>query len=255
MKLIKGKTILYDSDEEFYSRQTLGAKPHDKNRIVRTFIAEAVRFLMLGGKLDYTEPPAERADPDFSADAKFLDVGCRDGWSLTYLKKGCLDGFTLFPPKKRFKCTCGLELSRETVKYARAKGRNVIQGDIRNLVIGENAFDVIFTRHCLEHTDRPLDALRNMVRMLKPGGTLLVIVPREDHDLDPEKSLHSYQFRNDNELADLVAAAGLTVVNSFRRNEYSYRKRKHWYKLSARPRHMGPELWVLATRPQRRVSL
>ena len=60
MKLIKGKTIAYDSDEEFYSRQVLGARPHDNNRIVKTCIAEAIRFLMLGGKLDYTEPPAEK---------------------------------------------------------------------------------------------------------------------------------------------------------------------------------------------------
>jgi SAM-dependent methyltransferase len=246
MKLIKGKTIVYDSDEEFYSRQVLGARPHDNNRIVKTHIAEAIRFLMLGGKLALTEPPAERTDPNFSADTKFLDVGCRDGWSLTYLKKGCPNGFTIFPPKKRFSNTCGLELSRETVKYARAKGRNVIEGDIRNLVIGENVFDVVFTRHCLEHLDRPLDALRNIARMLKPGGTLLVIVPREDQDLNPEKSLHSHQFRNDNELADLIAAAGLTVVDGFRRNKYSYHKRKYWYKLSARLRWTSPELWVLA---------
>jgi SAM-dependent methyltransferase len=246
MKLIKGKTIAYDSDEEFYSRQILGAKPHDNDRIVKTRIAEAIRFLMLGSNLDYTEPPAERTDPNFPADTKFLDVGCRDGWSLAYLKKGCPAGVTLFPPKKRFRNTYGLELSHKTVTYARAKGCNVIQGDIRNLVIGENSFDVIFTRHCLEHLDRPLDALRNIARILKPGGTLLTIVPKENQDLNPEKSLHSYQFRNDDELADLVAAAGLT--DGFRRNEYSYRKRKYWYKLSARPHRTSPELWVLATK-------
>ncbi len=248
MKLIKGRKIIYDSDEEFYCRQISGAKPHDNDRIVKSCIAEAIRFLMLGGKLDYTEPPAERIDPNFPADTKFLDVGCRDGWSLAYLEKGCPGSFTLFPSAKRFNNACGLELSGETVKYAKAKERNVIQGDIRNMVIGENIFDVVFSRHCLEHLDKPLDAMRNITRMLKVGGTLLVIVPRENQDIDPEKSLHSYQFRSDNELADLAAAAGLTVLDSFRRNEYSHRKRKYWYKLSAKPRCIGPELWVLAAR-------
>lgn len=246
MKVIKGRTVVYDSDKEFYAHQVLGARPHDNDRNVKVRIAEALRFLMLGGKLDYTELLVERADPIFPSGIKFLDVGCREGWSLTYLRRGCPDSFTLFPPKKRFSNTCGLELSHKTVKYARAKRRNVIQGDIRHLVIEENSFDVIFTRHCLEHLDKPLDALKNIARMLKPGGTLLAIVPKEIQDINPEKSLHSYQFRNDNDLADLVIAAGLTVTYYFRRNEYSYRKRKYWYKLSARLRYTEPELWVLA---------
>jgi len=45
------------------------------------------------------------------------------------------------------------------VEYAQSKGRNVIQGDIRHLVIEENAFDLIYTRHCIEHLDDPLLAL------------------------------------------------------------------------------------------------
>ena len=248
MKLIEGRTVTYDSDGEFYSRQVQGARPHDNDRIVKARISEALRFLMLGGELGYTEPPVSRANPDFASDVKILDVGCRDGWSLTYLKRGCPNGFTLFPPKKRFRNTCGLELSRETVKYAKSCGRNVIQGDIRNLVIEENAFDVIFTRHCLEHLDRPLDALKNMAKMLRPGGILLAIVPKETQDIDPEKSLHSCQFRSDNDLVDLVADAGLTIIDNFRRKEYSYRMRKYWYKLTTRPRRTGPELWALATK-------
>lgn len=239
---------MYNSDEEFYSHQVQGARPHDNNRIVRTRITEALRFLLFGGKLLNTEPPAERADPNFSPDIRFVDVGCRDGWSLKYLKAGCSGGFTFFLPKKKFCNTCGLELSHETVKYARTRGRTVIQGDIRNLVIKESAFDVIYTRHCLEHLDKPLDALKNIAKMLTSGGTLLAIVPKETKDINPEKTLHSYQFRNDNDLADLVTAAGLIVTCGFRRNEYSYRMRKYWYKLSARLRRMGPELWVLATK-------
>jgi hypothetical protein len=84
--------------------------------------------------------------------------------------------------------------------------------------------------------------------MLKPGGTFLAIVPKESEDLDMEKSVHSYQFRNDDELARLVTDAGLTVTQNFCRNEYTYRMRKYWYKLSARERCMGPELWVFATK-------
>ena len=204
---------------------------------------------MLGGKLDYTEPPVERPDPQFLPDIRFLDVGCRDGWSLTYLKRGCPDGLSLFPPKKRFRNTCGIELIDKIVEYAQRKKRNVIQGDIRHLVIEENAFDLIYTRHCLEHLDDPLEALKNITKMLKPGGSLLAIVPKENQDINPRKSVHSYQFRNNDELASLITSAGLTVTQRFRRNEYTYRKRKYWHRLSPRLRCMGPELWVFATKP------
>jgi SAM-dependent methyltransferase len=243
MKVIEGKRVTYDSDEEFYTHQARRSKPYDHNLLVKSLIAEALRFCMLGGTLDHTDPPIKRADPNFAHDIRILDIGCGDGWSLHYLKGGCPDGFTLFPPKKKYRNTCGIELIHKTVEYAQKKGRNVIQGDIRHLAIEENTFDLIYTRHCLEHLDDPLKALKNITKILKS------IVPKESTDLNPQRSVHSHQFRNDNELAYLITAAGLTVTNSFRRNEYMYRKRKYWYKLSARLRYMGPELWVFATKP------
>ena len=249
MKVIEGKRVTYDSDEEFYIHQARRSKPYDHNLLVKSLISEALRFCIFGGTLKHTDPPIKRADPDFSSDIRILDIGCGDGWSLEYLRKGCPDGFSLFGPKKSFHNTCGIELVHKVVEYAKKKGRNVIQGDIRYLSIEENSFDLIYTRHCLEHIDDPLKALKNVTRILKPGGTLFAIVPKESTDLDPDRSVHSHQFRDDDELANLITAAGLRVTNSFRRNEYMYRKRKYWYKLSARLRYMGPELWVFATKP------
>lgn len=249
MKVIEGKRVIYNSDEEFYAHQARRSKPYDHNRVVKGRIAEALRFCMFGGRLKHTDPPIQRSDPGFASDIRILDVGCGDGWSLDYLARGCPEGFALFPPKKRFRNACGIEMIHTVVEYAQTKGRNVVQGDIRYFVIEENAFDLIYTRHCLEHLDKPLDAIKNIAKMLKPGGTLFAIVPKENQDINPQKTVHSYQFRNDNELAHLVRAAGLTVLQSFHRNEYTYRKRKYWYKLSARLRYMGPELWVFGTKP------
>jgi SAM-dependent methyltransferase len=248
MKVIEGKRVAYDSDEEFYAHQARRSKRSDNNRVVKGRIAEALRFCMLGGQLKYTDPPVERGDPGFPTDIRILDVGCGDGWSLDFLAKGCPEAFALFPPKKGFRNACGIEMIHSVVEYAQSKGRNVIQGDIRRLVTEADAFDLIYTRHCIEHLDDPLAAIKNIAKMLKPKGTLLAIVPKEDKDLDPEKSVHSYQFRDDDDLARLATRAGLTVTESFRRNGYTYRKRKYWYRLSRRPRYMGPELWVFATK-------
>jgi SAM-dependent methyltransferase len=248
MKVIDGRRVAYESDEEFYLRQALRSEPADKNRVIKSRISEALRFLMFGGKLKNTVPPAERDNPNFASDVKFLDIGCADGWSLVYLGKGCPCGFTIIHPKKKFFNTCGIEMIQEVAEYGKRKGLNIIQGDIRRLVIEENAFDIIYTRHCIEHIDDPLLAIKNIAKMLKPKGTFLVIVPWEQIDLNPEKSVHSYQFRNDDDLVKLVTNAGLKVTNSFVRSGYTYRKRKYWYRLWLRRRYMGPELWVFATK-------
>ena len=246
MRLVSPKRVMHDSDEEFYNRQKPRSNPHDNNRLVTGRGAELLRFLMVGGELVHSEPLAVRGNPDYPSDVKFLDVGCRDGWSLDYLNRGCPVGF--FKGSKQFNNVLGLELINETVDYAKNKGRNVVQADISKTVIEENAFDVIYTRHCLEHLEDPLEALKNMAKMLKPGGTLFAIVPKETEDLNLERSVHSYLFSADDELAKLIEEAGLRVTQNIVRKEYFFKKRKYWYKLRAKRRHWGPELAVLATK-------
>lgn len=248
MKVLQGKRVFYDNDNEYYRRQEAGAKPHDRDRIVRYRIAEAIHFLFFGGTLKYTEPTIMGKNPRFDRNVRFLDVGCRDGWSLSFLNSGCLSWPWNFFSRKKFLHACGIELCLGTVKYARSRGREVVQGDIRNLVLEEDAFDVIFSRHCLEHIDTPLNALGNMKRMLKPAGTIMLIVPEEKVDIDINKSRHSYQFRDGKELVKLVQSAGFKIINSFRRSEFIIRKRKYWYKVFAKRKYIGPELWVLATK-------
>ena len=248
MQVVDGRRVKYDSDEEFYSHQAKCPHFYDVNRIIRRRTAEAIRFFLLGGTLTHTVPPVTRSDPGFSPDMRFLDIGCADGWSLTYVNKGCPERGSFSRPAKRFHDTCGLELIHEVAEYAQKKGRNVRQGDIRRLVLEENAFDAIYTRHCLEHLDDPFAVLKNVERMLKPGGNLMAIVPLEERDINADRSVHSYQFRDDADLANLVRAAGLTVVQSFRRNGYTFRMRKYWYRLRAPIRQAEPELWVIAAK-------
>jgi SAM-dependent methyltransferase len=41
-------------------------------------------------------------------------------------------------------------------------------------------FDFVHSSHCLEHMRDPLEALRNWLRVLRPGGYAVVMVPDED---------------------------------------------------------------------------
>jgi SAM-dependent methyltransferase len=249
MQVVNGRRVVYNSDEEYYLRQVSGSRPRDTKPVRKAPIAEALRFLMVGGSLDHTTPPVTRADPGFGPGVRFLDVGCRDGWSLTCLQKGLYRGWTHAICAKRFPDVSGMELCRETVQYAQSRGRIVTRADVRKQRIADNAFDIVFTRHCLEHLDEPQKGLANIAAMLKPGGVLLAIVPKEDTPIDVQRSIHSYQFCADDDLANMVRAAGLDVFCHFRRDGHSYYLRSRWYKLKARLRHAEPELWVLARKP------
>ncbi len=46
--------------------------------------------------------------------------------------------------------------------------------------VADNSFDFVHSSHCLEHMVDVVVAVRNWIRVLKPGGYLIVTVPDED---------------------------------------------------------------------------
>ena len=58
---------------------------------------------------------------------------------------------------------------------------DVGDGDAQMLeTLADNSFDFAYSSHCLEHVRDPLIALRNWIRVVKPGGHLVFAVPDED---------------------------------------------------------------------------
>ncbi len=54
-------------------------------------------------------------------------------------------------------------------------------GDAQLLAtVADNSFDFVHSSHCLEHMRDPVEALQHWLRVLKPGGHLVVLVPDED---------------------------------------------------------------------------
>lgn len=54
-------------------------------------------------------------------------------------------------------------------------------GDAQELVnLPDESFDFLYSSHCLEHLRDPRIALRNWLRVVKPGGYLVIQVPDED---------------------------------------------------------------------------
>lgn len=55
---------------------------------------------------------------------------------------------------------------------------DVPDGDAQSLVgVAASSFDLVISSHCLEHVQRPFDALERWFKVVKPGGHLVVTVP------------------------------------------------------------------------------
>lgn len=54
----------------------------------------------------------------------------------------------------------------------------VIEADMASMPqIESNKYDFVFACHCVEHCERVVDALREFMRVLKPGGRLFIATP------------------------------------------------------------------------------
>jgi 2-polyprenyl-6-hydroxyphenyl methylase/3-demethylubiquinone-9 3-methyltransferase len=76
-----------------------------------------------------------------------------------------------------------LTVSDISEKLAREVGQKLnvpwLQEDACALSFPDNSFDVVISSECIEHTSDPKRALREMTRVLKPGGLIVVTSPNK----------------------------------------------------------------------------
>jgi SAM-dependent methyltransferase len=96
--------------------------------------------------------------------ARILDAGCGSGRNMVELA--------------RLGTVTGVELSETSVCLARARDvGEVIEGSVLEMPFEPDSFDLAVSLDVIEHLDQDLDALRELRRVVAPGGALLVTVP------------------------------------------------------------------------------
>jgi len=91
---------------------------------------------------------------------------------------GCGDGLFLFPLKKKGWQTYGFEISRLVAERAKGSGIEVALGsELSEVLYPDNFFDVVRIWHVLEHLPHPFATLKEIHRILKPKGLLIIGVP------------------------------------------------------------------------------
>ncbi len=102
-----------------------------------------------------------------------LDIGCGAGnYSLKMLTKIADLNCTLVDLSKPM-----LEKAKERVSVKTNSTVEIIQGDIREVVLKDNSFDIILAGAVLHHLRNDNDwetTFRKLFRLLKPGGCLMI---------------------------------------------------------------------------------
>lgn len=100
-----------------------------------------------------------------------IEIGCGEGFSTERLRK-------MLPESVHMSAS---EFVAELVPRAQERnpGIIVIQESVYDLTHEDASFDLVFLLEVMEHLDYPEKALEEIRRVLKPGGVLIVGVPRE----------------------------------------------------------------------------
>lgn len=138
---------------------------------------------------------------------RILDVGCGSGVLLNLLHK---KGFEV----------SGVDLSIDAAEIVKQNyGLDVAVGSIEDVFFDPGSFDVVVLLHTLEHVPNPRAMLKEVIRILKPSGRLVVQVPNIDslqfrlfgvrwYGLDVPRHLIDY---SQSSILKLLSEVGLNV--------------------------------------------
>jgi len=112
-------------------------------------------------------------------DSNILDIGCRTGIYLWFLKKNGFDN------------VYGIEVHDESVKVAQRRGLDAITGDAHKLPYEDNFFSAVSCTQVVEHFYSPTTVLKEISRVLKPDGVLWIDAPLEGSNAYNETYNHA----------------------------------------------------------------
>jgi len=129
---------------------------------------------------------------------RVLDIGCGQGVALERFAQRGLEAL-------------GITLNDSDIEACRAKGFDVQRMDQSFLDFPDASFDLLWCRHCLEHSIMPYFTLCEFNRVIAPGGYLYVEVPAPDTSCQHQLNPNHYSVFGKTMWASLMNRAGFVL--------------------------------------------
>jgi ubiquinone/menaquinone biosynthesis C-methylase UbiE len=169
-----------------------------------------------------------RSAADLEKDPRLLVAGCGEGHEALFLREELGGSVVGVDINKQWDSSLG-----SAVPNFRLLAANVLE-----LPFPDGSFDAVFYHHVIEHVDDPAGSLRELARVLRPGGLIFVGCPNRHRavgylgsfdatimdklrwNLDDYRSRITHRFRNEfgahagfseKELHDLLAAEFIDI--------------------------------------------
>ena len=110
-----------------------------------------------------------------------LDAGCGSGRLFSYDLRG------------RAARIVGVDVQRELAGNANIE--EPVLGDLAAIPFRDQTFDLIICKHVLEHLEHPPTAFRELARVLRPRGRLVILTPNRLHYVPLLASLLPHPFQ------------------------------------------------------------
>ncbi|MBN9127264.1 MAG: class I SAM-dependent methyltransferase [Nitrosospira sp.] len=142
-----------------------------------------------------------------SSSERLLDVGCGTGATLRHLQG---KGYTNLE---------GLEVSARAVEVLGKHGITMHHARLPDLPLPDRQFDVVIASQVLEHIIRRKKFLRELSRILKPEGALILFVP--DNCLGPiDEPSHVVKFTKESLTKELSPHFTSVFVSSMKDEKF-----------------------------------
>jgi SAM-dependent methyltransferase len=176
-------------------------------------VARFEQFLETIGSQTYPEVPSGQHDEisrqmvdlvwskcGLTSDMKVLDVGCGQGVALKLFAAKGADAV-------------GVTLNQTDVDVCQSLGYNVLKMDQSFLDFPDASFDLLWCRHCIEHSIFPYFTLSGFHRVLKPGGWLYIEVPAPDTSCAHQTNLNHYSVLGKSMMASLIERSAFRIAD------------------------------------------
>ena len=141
---------------------------------------------------------------------------------------GCGSGFMISQLKNTYKKAIGIDISSESIDFAKKfSKKNFLIGDAQDLKFQNDKFDCVISIDSFEHFPNDKQVIKEVYRVLKKNGTLIIYTPCKEGVLSKTKSASLYHsdknsFMIDYRYYDKNSLEKLCKENKFKIEHMSY---------------------------------